>query len=52
MHIIEGERVQLKFELSENPDSPENCYIEQALNELSKREEELLQGVRLICSYK
>ncbi|KOC64579.1 RING finger protein 10, partial [Habropoda laboriosa] len=47
MNIIERERVQLKLELSDNPDSPENCYIEQALDELSKREE-LLQMVTLI----
>ncbi|XP_076245261.1 E3 ubiquitin-protein ligase RNF10 [Calliopsis andreniformis] len=46
MNIIEGERVQLKFELSDNPDSPESCYIEQALGELSKREEELLHGMQ------
>ncbi|XP_076282228.1 E3 ubiquitin-protein ligase RNF10 [Lasioglossum baleicum] len=39
MNIIECERVQLKLEMLDNPDSPENCYIEQALNELSKREE-------------
>ncbi|XP_015434726.1 PREDICTED: RING finger protein 10 [Dufourea novaeangliae] len=44
MSVIEGERVQLKLEMSDNPDSPENCYIEEALNELSEREEELLQG--------
>lgn len=43
MDIIECERVQLKVELMDNPDSPENCYIEQALNELSKRQNELLQ---------
>lgn len=47
-NIIECERTQLKFELSDNPDSPENCYIEQALDELSKREEELSQRVKLI----
>ncbi|XP_034188782.1 E3 ubiquitin-protein ligase RNF10 [Osmia lignaria lignaria] len=46
MNIIECERVQLKVELLDNPDSPENCYIEQALDELSKREEELLQKVK------
>ncbi|XP_020720276.1 RING finger protein 10 isoform X2 [Bombus affinis] len=46
MNIIECERTQLKFELSDNPDSPENCYIEQALDELSKREGELLQRKR------
>lgn len=48
MNIIECERVQLKVELLDNPDSPENCYIEQALDELSKREEQLLQKVALI----
>lgn len=48
MNIIECERTQLEFELSDNPDSPENCYIEQALDELSKREGELLQRVKLI----
>lgn len=47
MNIIECERTQLKFELSDNPDSPQNCYIEQALDELSKREGELLQRVKL-----
>ncbi|CAL7947108.1 unnamed protein product [Xylocopa violacea] len=46
MNIIECERIQLKFELSDNPDSPENCYIEQALEELSWREEELLQRAK------
>ncbi|XP_053972100.1 RING finger protein 10 [Hylaeus volcanicus] len=46
MNIIECERVQLKLELADNPDSPANCYIEQALNELSIREEELLQGIK------
>ncbi|XP_060814402.1 E3 ubiquitin-protein ligase RNF10 isoform X1 [Bombus pascuorum] len=46
MNIIECERTQLKFELSDNPDSPENCYFEQALDELSKREGELLQKKR------
>ncbi|CAK9796034.1 RING finger protein 10 [Anthophora quadrimaculata] len=45
MNIIEWERAQLKLELADNPDSPENCYIEQALDELSKREE-LLQMVK------
>ncbi|XP_076662328.1 E3 ubiquitin-protein ligase RNF10 [Halictus rubicundus] len=39
MNILECERVQLKLEMLDNPDSPENCYIEEALNELSKREE-------------
>lgn len=43
MNIIECERVQLNVELTGDPGSPENCYIEQALLELSKREEELLQ---------
>ncbi|KAK2586251.1 hypothetical protein KPH14_001507 [Odynerus spinipes] len=43
MDIIECERVQLKVELIDDPHSPENCYIEQALGELTKREEELLQ---------
>ncbi|XP_003705539.1 E3 ubiquitin-protein ligase RNF10 [Megachile rotundata] len=47
MNIIECERAQLKIELLNYPDSPENCYIEQALEELSKREEELLQRVKL-----
>lgn len=50
-NIIESERIQLQLELSDNPDSPENCYIEQALEELSKREEELLQKVKLIKSF-
>lgn len=46
MNIINCERVQLKLEMLDNPDSPENCYIEQALNELSKREEELVNKIR------
>ncbi|XP_017877027.1 RING finger protein 10 [Ceratina calcarata] len=46
MDIIERERVQLELELSDNPDSPENCYIEEALNELSQREEELLKKTK------
>ncbi|XP_033341087.2 E3 ubiquitin-protein ligase RNF10 isoform X1 [Megalopta genalis] len=46
MNIIECERVQLKLEMLDNPHSPENCYIEQALNELSKREEELLNEIK------
>lgn len=45
MNIIETERAQLKFELLDNPDSPENCFIEQALDELAKREEGLMQEV-------
>ncbi|XP_043250349.1 RING finger protein 10 [Colletes gigas] len=45
MGIIECERTQLQFELSDNPDSPENCYIEQALNELSIREQDLLKEI-------
>lgn len=45
MNIIECERVQLKLEMLDNPDSPENCYIEQALDELSKREE-LLNDIK------
>ncbi|KAG7208989.1 hypothetical protein KM043_015156 [Ampulex compressa] len=40
-NILEWERVELKNELMDNPDSPENCYVEQALNELLIREEEL-----------
>lgn len=44
MNIIEWERVQLKLEILDNPDLPENCYIEQALDELSKREELLNEG--------
>lgn len=43
MDIIESERVQLKIELMDDPHSPENCYIEQALCELTKRETDLLQ---------
>ena len=42
MDIIESERVQLKLELLEDPHSPENCFIEQALGELLTREELLL----------
>ncbi|KAL2721086.1 RING finger protein 10 [Vespula maculifrons] len=43
MDIIECERAQLRIELMNDPHSPENCYIEQAICELAKREEELLQ---------
>lgn len=43
MDIIECERIQLNIELMDDPNSPENCYVEQALCELIKREEELLQ---------
>lgn len=43
--IVELERVQLKFELAEDPQSPENCFIEQALTELSAREEQVLDKV-------
>lgn len=39
MDIIESERVQLKIELVEDPHSPENCFIEQALGELLTREQ-------------
>ncbi|KAK0174727.1 hypothetical protein PV327_010464 [Microctonus hyperodae] len=39
MEIIELERVQLKMELIDDPHSPENCFIEQALIELTAREE-------------
>lgn len=46
MDIIERERIQLNLEMSDNPDSPENCYIEEALNELSQREENLLKKAR------
>lgn len=45
MNIIEHERTQLKLELSKTPNSLE--YIEQALDELSKRETELLQRAKL-----
>ncbi|KAI4495232.1 hypothetical protein M0804_001433 [Polistes exclamans] len=43
MDIIESERTQLEIELMDDPHSPENCYIEQAIRELAKREEELVQ---------
>ncbi|XP_043522642.1 RING finger protein 10 isoform X1 [Frieseomelitta varia] len=46
MNIIEHERTQLKLELSKTPNSSEQ-YIEQALDELSKRETELLQRTKL-----
>ncbi|XP_024944148.1 RING finger protein 10 [Cephus cinctus] len=45
MDIIEYERVQLRSELMEDPHSPENCFIEQALNELSVRKKQILQEV-------
>ncbi|KAK9303356.1 hypothetical protein QLX08_004944 [Tetragonisca angustula] len=47
MNIIEHERTQLKLELSKTPNSSKQ-YIEQALDELSKRETELLQRTKLI----
>ncbi|XP_012274965.1 RING finger protein 10 [Orussus abietinus] len=43
MDIIECERAQLSVELMENPQSPENCFIEQALGELMSREKQLFQ---------
>ncbi|XP_015116656.1 RING finger protein 10 [Diachasma alloeum] len=43
--IIDSERNQLKFEQMVDPHSPENCFIEQALAELSDREERILKGV-------
>ncbi|XP_012256522.2 RING finger protein 10 [Athalia rosae] len=43
--IVECERVQLKLELEEDPQSPENCFIEQALSELVVREEKLFAKV-------
>ena len=46
MNIIETERAQLNIELLDNPDSPENCFIEQALDELAKREEGLMQEIK------
>lgn len=46
MNIIENERTQLKLELSKTPNSSKQ-YIEQALDELSKRETELLQRTKL-----
>ncbi|XP_076182271.1 E3 ubiquitin-protein ligase RNF10 [Ptiloglossa arizonensis] len=47
VNIILHERNQLKFELCDNSDSPESCYIEQALDKLSIREQKLLQGMKL-----
>ncbi|XP_031778817.1 RING finger protein 10 [Nasonia vitripennis] len=44
MDIIESERVQLKLELLEDPHSPENCFIEQALSELLIREQLIIDG--------
>lgn len=46
MNIIEHERTQLKLELSKTNSSKQ--YIEQALDELSKRETELLERTKLI----
>uniref|UniRef100_A0A0C9QU79 E3 ubiquitin-protein ligase RNF10 n=1 Tax=Fopius arisanus TaxID=64838 RepID=A0A0C9QU79_9HYME len=43
--IIDDERNQLKLELMEDPQSPENCFIEQALAELSDREEIILKAI-------
>lgn len=42
--IIECERAQLNLELVEDPHSPENCFIEQALMELSKRESLIMEA--------
>lgn len=42
MDIVESERVQLKLELLDDPHSPENCFIEQALSELLIREQLLI----------
>lgn len=41
MDIIESERVQLVFELNEDPNSPENCFIKQALTDLLTREKQV-----------
>lgn len=47
--IIQNEKYELKRELNEDPHSPESCFIEQALNELSKREELLSQTSKNDC---
>ncbi|XP_034946222.1 RING finger protein 10 [Chelonus insularis] len=47
LKIIEGEKTQLQKELVENLDSPESCFIQQALQDLSVREEHLLKQVHL-----
>ncbi|XP_043468016.1 RING finger protein 10 isoform X2 [Leptopilina heterotoma] len=47
MDIIECEKVQLKLELQEDPHCPENCFIDQALNELEIRERELLMEPKI-----
>jgi hypothetical protein len=39
--IIEGERKELKKEFTEDPQSPESCFIEQAILELTSREEQI-----------
>ncbi|XP_046744972.1 RING finger protein 10 [Diprion similis] len=41
--IIDCERVQLQLELAEDLESPENCFIEQALRELATREQQLFE---------
>ncbi|KAJ8680100.1 hypothetical protein QAD02_015887 [Eretmocerus hayati] len=48
MDIIEWERTQLKMELLDDPHSPENCFIEQALAELVLREQDLLNSISKI----
>ncbi|XP_063972556.1 E3 ubiquitin-protein ligase RNF10 [Diachasmimorpha longicaudata] len=45
VEIIDNEKNQLKFEQMMDPHSPENCFIEQALSELSDWEERILKGV-------
>lgn len=42
-NIIKRERNELKREFNQDPQSPENCFIEQALNELVMREELILK---------
>ncbi|XP_011506010.1 PREDICTED: LOW QUALITY PROTEIN: RING finger protein 10 [Ceratosolen solmsi marchali] len=50
MDIIESERSQLNIQLLEDSYSLENCFIEQACNELSIREQLLLQNISPIDS--
>ncbi|XP_043281538.1 RING finger protein 10 [Venturia canescens] len=46
MDIIESERVQLRLELTEDPKSPENCFVEQALADLASREQQVFGVIK------
>ncbi|XP_058800083.1 E3 ubiquitin-protein ligase RNF10 [Phymastichus coffea] len=52
INIIEAEGAHLQYELLEDPNSPENYFIEQALVELSLRNNLLLKGITELDSEK